>query len=75
MILIRCSIPIRVALFLSGSYYSFISFVGLCIASVGKLSVRPSAFLAALSSILPIVFSCESVKIPIWVAWYLDLSS
>ena len=71
----RCSIPICVALFLSGAYPSPISFVGRCIAYVGKLGVRPSAFLAALLSILSIVVSCVSVKIPRWVAWYLDLSS
>ena len=52
-----------------------LSFVGRCIASVGKLGVRPIACVAALLSILSIVFSCESVKIPRWVAWYLDLSS
>ncbi len=70
----RCSIPICAALFLSGAYPSPISLVGLCIASAGKLGVRPSAFLAALLSILSIVESCVSVKIPRWVAWYLDLS-
>ena len=48
--------------------------MGLCIASVGKLGVRPSAFLAALLSILSIVFSCESMKIPRCAAWYLNLS-
>ena len=71
----RCSIPIFVALFLSGAYPSPISFVGRCIAHVGKLGVRPNAFLAALSSILSIAESCVSVKIPRWVAWYLDLSN
>ena len=71
----RCSIPICAALFLSGAYPSPISFVGRCIASVGKLGIRPSAFLAALLSILSIAVSCMFVKIPRWVAWYLDLSS
>ncbi len=64
----RCSIPICVALFLSGAYPSPISFVGRCIASVGKLGVRPGAFLAALMNILSIVESCVSVKIPRRVA-------
>jgi hypothetical protein len=71
----RCSIPICVAFFLSGAKPSPISFVGRCIASIGKLGVRPNAFQAALFRILSIVFSCVSVKIPRWVAWYLDLSS
>ena len=68
----RCSIPIYVALFLSGAYHSPIYFVGLCIASVGRLGVRLSAFLAALLNILSSVKSWASVKIPRWVAWYLD---
>jgi len=72
---IRCSIPMCVALSLSGAYPSPISFVGRCIASVGKLGVRPNAFLAALSSILTIVSSCVSVNILKWAAWYLDFSS
>ena len=72
---IRCSILICVALFSSGAYPSPICFVGLCIASVGKLGARPNAFLAALLSILSIAFSCEFVKISRCVAWYLDLSS
>ena len=71
----RCSIPICVALFLYGAYHSPISFVGRCIASVGKLRIRPNAFLVALLSILSIVESYVSVKIPRWVAWYLDLSN
>ena len=71
----RYSIPICVALFLSGAHPSPISFVGRCIAFVGKLGVRPNPFLAALSSILSIVESCVSVKIPRWMGWYLDLSS
>ncbi len=49
---IICYIPICVALCVSGAYPSQISFAGRCIASVGKLGVRPSAFLAALLSIL-----------------------
>ncbi len=49
--------------------------MGRCIAFVGKMGVRPNAFLAPLSSILSIVESCVSVKIPTWVAWYLDLSN
>ncbi len=71
----RYSIPICVALFLSGAYPSLIYFVGRGIASFGKLGVRLNAFRAALLSIMSIVFSCVSVKIPRWVAWYLDLSS
>jgi hypothetical protein len=65
---VRCSIPICVALFLSGAYPSPVSLVGRCIVSVGKLGVRPNGFLAALLSILSIVESCLSVKIPRWVA-------
>ena len=71
----RCSIPICVALFLSGAYPSPISLVGRCIVFVGKLGVRPNGFLAALLSILSIVESCLSVKIPRWVACYLNFSS
>ena len=56
-----CSIPISVALSLSGAYPKPISFVGRCIASVGKLGMRPSAFLAALLSILSIVCSVYCV--------------
>ena len=63
------------ALCVSGAYPSPISFVGRCIAFVGKLGVRPSEFLAGVLSILSIVESCVSVKIPRWVAWYLDLRS
>ena len=65
---IICYIPICVALCVSGAYPSQISFAGRCIAYVGKLGVSPSAFLAALLSILSIVESCVSVKIPRWVA-------
>ena len=64
----RCSIPIFVALFLSGAYPSSISFVGRCTASNGRLGVRPNAFLDALLSILSIVEGCVSVMIPRWVA-------
>ena len=71
----RCSIPICAALCLSGAYPSPISFVGRCIASVGKLDVRPNAFLTDLLRIVPFMESCVSVKIPRWAAWYLDLSS
>ena len=71
----RCSIPIWVALSLSVAYPSPISFLGRCIASVGKLAVRPSAFLAALLSTLSIVSSCESVNISKCITWYLDFSS
>ena len=52
-----------------------ISLVGLFVVSVGKLGISYSAFLAALLRILSIASSCLSVKIPRWVAWYLDLSS
>jgi len=72
---IRCYIPICVALSLSGTYPSPISFVGRCIASVGKLGVRPNAFLTALLSLLSIVSKCVSVNIPKWVAWYFYFSS
>ena len=59
----RCSIPICVALFLSGAYPSPISFVGRCSAYTEKLGVRPIACLAALLNLLSIVESCVSVKI------------
>ena len=72
---IRCSNPICVALSLRDAFPNPISFVDRCIASVGKLGVRPIAFLAALSSILSIVSSWESVDISRNVARYLDLSS
>ena len=75
IISMRWSISIWVALSLSGAYPSPISFVGRYFASVGKLGVRPSAFLAAHSSILSIVSRCESVNIPKCVAWYLELNS
>ncbi len=65
---IRCSIPICVALAFSGAYPSPISFLGRCIASVGKLGVSPSAFLAALLSILSIDSNCVSVNISKCVA-------
>ena len=74
MIYVMCSMPIWVALSFIGAYPSPISLVGLCIASVGKLGVSPSAFLAALFRILSIVSSCLSVKMPKWVAWQFDLS-
>ena len=68
MISVLCSMPIWVALSFIGAYPSPISLVGLCIASVGKLGVRPNAVLAALLRILSIVESCVLVKIPRWVA-------
>ena len=74
MIYVMCSIPIRVALSFIGAYPSPISLTGLCIASVRKLGVSPSAFLATLFRILSIVSSCLSVKMPRWVAWYFDFS-
>ncbi len=60
--------PICVALCVSGAYPSPISLVGRCIASVGKLGVGPSECLADVLSILSIVESCVSVKIPRCVA-------
>ena len=75
MIAVMCSMPIWVAMSFIGAYPSPIFLVGLCIASVGKLGVRPSAFLAALLRILSICSNCLSVKMPRWVAWYFDLSS
>ena len=70
-----CSIPICVALSFIGGNPRPIFVVCLCIASVGKLGIRPSAFLAALLRSLSIVSSCFSVNIPKRVAWYFDLSS
>ena len=75
MISVMCSMPICVARSFIGVYPSPIYVAGLCITSVGKLGVRPSAFLAALLRILSICSSCLSVKMPRWVAWYFDLSS
>ena len=75
MISVVCSTPIWVALSFIGVYPSPISVVGLCIASVGKLGVRPSAFLAALLRILSTCSSWLSVKMPRWAAWHFDLSS
>ena len=69
------SMPIRVALSFIDVYPSPISFASLCIASIGKHEVSPSAILAALLRILSICSSCLSVKTPRWVAWYFDLSS
>ncbi len=75
IISVVCFMSICVALFLIGAYPRPISLVGLCIASVGKLGISPSAFLAALLRIVYIVSSCLSVKMPRWVTWYIDLSS
>ena len=61
---LMCSMPICVALSFTCAYPRPISLVGLCIASVGKLGISPSAFLAALFSILSTVSSCLSVKMP-----------
>ena len=63
-----CSMPIRVVLSFIGAYSSPISLLGLCIASVGKLGISPSAFLAALLRILSTCSSCLSVKMLRWVA-------
>jgi len=54
---VMCSMPICVDLYFIGAYSSPISLVGLCIASVGKLGINPSAFLAALFRIFSIVSS------------------
>ena len=74
-IYVMYSMPICVALSFIGAYPRLISLFGLCIASVGKLGISPSAFLAALLGILSIASSFLSMKIPMWVAWYLGLSS
>ena len=70
-----CSISICVALSFIGAYPRSISVVCLCFASVGKLGIKPSAFSSLYLRSLSIVSSCLSVNIPIWVAWYFDLSS
>jgi hypothetical protein len=75
MMFVMCSIPICVALSFIGAYPRPISLVDVWIASVRKLGISPRAFLAALLRILSIVSSYLSVKMPRWVAWYLDLSS
>ncbi len=75
MMSVICSMPTWVALSFIGAYPSPISLAGLCIASVGKLGVRPSAFLAALLRILSTCSNCLSVKIPRWVAYYFEFNS
>ncbi len=75
MMFVMCFIPICVALSFIGVYPRPIFLVDVYIASVGKLGVSPREFLAALLRILSIVSSYLSVKMPRWVAWYLDLSS
>ena len=70
-----CSIPICVALSFISAYPRLIFVVCLCIASVGKLEITPSTFLAALLRSLSIVSCCLSVNMPKWVAWYFDFSS
>ncbi len=70
-----CYIPIYVALSFIGTYPRPIFVVGLSSVSVEKLGVRPKAFLAALLRSLYIASSFFSVKIPRWVAWYLDLNN
>ena len=64
MIYVMSFIPIQVALSFIGAYPSPIYLVGLCIASVGKLGVSPSAFLAALLRILSTCSKFLSVKMP-----------
>ncbi len=71
-VFVLCSIPICVALSFVVVYPRPISVAGLCIASVGKLRVRPVAFLAALFNSVSVVSSCLSVNMPKWVAWFLD---
>ena len=73
MISVICSISICVAMSFIGAYPRLISIVCLCIASVGKLGIRPSAFLASLLRSLSIDSSCLSVNMPKWVAWYFAL--
>jgi hypothetical protein len=51
MISVMCSMPICVTRFFIGVYPSPISVVDMCIASVGKLGVRPSALMAAIGFI------------------------
>jgi hypothetical protein len=48
---VMCTMPVCGALSFIGAYLRPIALVGLCITSVGKLVVRPSAFFAALSRI------------------------
>ena len=75
MMFVMCFIPICVALSFIGAYPRPIFLVDVYIASVGKLGVSPREFLAALLRILSIVSSYLSVKMPRWIARYLDLSS
>ena len=72
MIPVMCYMPIWIALSFIGAYPSPISLAGLCIASVVKLGIRPSAFLAAFLRILSTCSNCLSVKMPMWVAWVFD---
>ena len=67
-VLIRCSVPIAVALLKIGSRPKPSSAVGLWIASVGKPGVTPNDWRATLFSILSMFNSCACVKIPRCVA-------
>ena len=73
--LTRCSVAMAMTLLTTGAMPSPISVEGGCIASVGNPGVRPSACLPALLRSLSIFWSCADVKMPRWVAWYLDLRS
>ena len=74
-VLMRCSVPIVVALLRMGYRPNPSSVVGLWIASVGKPGVTSSDWRAALFKILSIFKSRVCVKMPRCVAWYLDLRS
>ena len=63
-VLMRCSVPITVALLIMGSRPKPSSVVGLWIASVEKPGVTPNDWRAALFMILSIFMSCVRVKIP-----------
>jgi hypothetical protein len=73
--LVKCSIPIWVALCFMGGSPRPASFKGLCTPSVGKLGSRPRACLNALLRMPSMVVSCLSLNTPRCVACYLDLRS
>ena len=75
MILMRCSIPIYVALSRIGERPRPASFRGLCTHSVGKLGRSPRACLIALLRMPSMVVSCLSLNTPRYAAWYFDFSN
>ncbi len=73
--LVKCSIPIWVALCFMGGSPRPASCKGLCTPSVGKLGSRPRACLNDLLRMPSMAVSCLSLNTSRCVAWYLDLRS